>query len=246
MSPVQLPLCLESDSLCSVDCNHALLPFQYLSVPPVAFAGRDLSEIELQLNYETLETRMRSQTRDSPAQRSPELKAHTPNAPAPDSEQTPMDSQSNCGTSVSDGLSPIITRVASSASSLRGRRNPSPAQPQLDQAMHHRIVDSPPQMFQEIHTPTLTKEARKSSKPPQIPGRWPTLQSQRTASSILVPLGENDGTVPSPGNSFLWEDVAKKKLDYAKTDNQKHEHEGFLCKECQVSDLPPCVFLRWA
>ncbi|KAG8951563.1 hypothetical protein FRC04_005849 [Tulasnella sp. 424] len=231
-----------ASAMVAANCNHALLPFQYLSVPAVAFAGRDLNEIELQLNYETLETRIRSQQlSDSPAQRSPELKAHAPNAPVSDSEQTPIDSQSNYGTSISDGLSPITTRVASSASSLRDRRIPSPAQPQPERAMHQRFVDSPPQTLHEFHTPTLTKEARKSSKPRPVPGRWPTLQSERTASSMLVSPGENDDTVPSPVNSFLWEDVAKKKLDYAKTDNQKYKHEGFLCKECQHAIIGPMI-----
>ncbi|KAG9018188.1 hypothetical protein FRB90_011937 [Tulasnella sp. 427] len=49
-----------ASTLIAANCDYSALPFRYLSVPLTEVAGRDLSEVELRLSYQTLKARATS------------------------------------------------------------------------------------------------------------------------------------------------------------------------------------------
>lgn len=243
-----------ASAMVAANCNHGLLPFQYLSVPPAAFAGRDLSEIELQLNYEALRAKFEPQAPaqfvESPMQNPKDLEINLMRVPGPDLEApTPTDLLSSRRTSVSGALSPVENGGTSCASSIRARPSPrgTTALSALAVPLHSEsiaacpIVESPTQIHHS--PPNQPSEHRKASGRPQVPGRWPTLSSRRSTANVYSPPGN---VVPGDaasviGDSPPWEDVAKKKLEYARNDDRKYKHEGFLCKDCQEEIVGPMI-----
>ncbi|KAG8932278.1 hypothetical protein FRC01_014809 [Tulasnella sp. 417] len=230
-----------SSAMVAANCNHGLLPFQNLSVPPAAFAGRDLSEIELQLNYEALHARFEPQAPailfGSPMQdpRGLDTTPITLEVPDPDSrEPTPTDLLSSRQTSMSGALSPVENGGISGASSVRAHRSTYGTIPPL----HPESIEGPPSLSQTHHTsPNQAPGHRTGSGPRGVPGRWPTVSSRGPTADGAVP----DKAASIPGDPLSSEDIASKKLGYARNDDQKYKHEDFVCKDCQKVIVGPMI-----